>query len=92
MDNITGELKGYETLADNYVKPGQKSDEIITKKDSHNEKELKKTLAKLVKDYKNAETNLAKLREIRPMKEFYDAATSLDNFKESIQKVEGIYN
>jgi len=87
MDNISGSLKGYEKMADNY-----KEVEFKNSENNYDEKEFKKTLTQLIKDYQKIEENISKLRNMKPMKELYDANVSLNNFIESIQKVEMIYN
>lgn len=92
MDNISGELKGYEKMADNYID----EDNVDTKKlvidKKVDKKEAKKLVGILAKNYKLMEDNLNKLRELNAHKELYDASTSLNNFKESFEKISMIYN
>lgn len=94
MNNITGELKNYEQMADNYVKPTEKNKSInnVVEKNTKEDKEFKKLINKINKDYQLMRDNLELLRELKAMKELYDASTSLQHFNDSIKKVELIYN
>lgn len=95
MDNISGELKGYEKMADNYIDEDNVDTKnlVIEKVDKKvDKKEAKKLVGILAKNYKLMEDNLNKLRELKAHKELYDASTSLNNFKESFEKISMIYN